>query len=204
MRRMLARVHALLGVVPLGLFLVYHLKRLWPVVGSRDAWLDGAGTHPSGRVLVALVLTSLAAHAVLGGIRSWRARSRGPALPQSAHRLRILQAVTGALVLCFLGYHLRQVWNPGPAPERGALAVYGVLWRELGRPFDVGIYVVGISAVAFHFGHGLSRVPDTLGLTRSVRAVFWSRLMAGALAFALWAALLQVLARFALGEPVLP
>jgi hypothetical protein len=123
---------------------------------------------------------------------------------QTARRLGTLQALTGALVLCFVGYHLRQVWNPGPAPERGALTVYGVLWRELGRPMDVGIYVVGVSAVAFHFGHGLSRVPETFGLNRSARTVLWSRLTAGALAFALWAALLQVLARFALGQSVVP
>ena len=204
MRRMLARMHALLGIVPLGLFLAYHLERLWPAVEGRDAWLERTGIDPSGRALVALVLASLAAHAVLGGVRSWRARMAPHDRSQSAQRLRILQAVTGTMVLCFVGYHLRQVWNPGPAPERGALVVYGVLWRELGRPIDVGIYVVGVSAVAFHFGHGLSRVPETFGLNRSARTLLWSRLIAGGLGFALWAALLQVLARFALGQSVVP
>jgi hypothetical protein len=76
------------------------------------------------------------------------------------------------------------------------------MWQVLGRPFDLAIYLVGISATCFHFAHGLSRAAVTFGLARSTRAVMFARLSAGVIGFALWALLLQLLGHFALGAPL--
>ncbi len=196
---MLARVHALLGVGPLAIYLAFHARELWSVLAGREVWTDRALHGFSHGALFALVLLPLCAHAVLGWLRLWR--MRGERTPDRG--LRLVQAMTGGAALLFVVYHLSHVWNPGDGPHRGLLSGYGKLFELLGQPLHLGIYLVGISALCFHFGHGLSRAATTLGLARSPKAVLAARLIAGALAFALWGAFLQVLAHFALGEPLL-
>jgi succinate dehydrogenase / fumarate reductase cytochrome b subunit len=194
---MLARVHSLLGVVPLSAYLFWHLYQTWPALAGREAWVDRALNAPSRVWVIACVLLLLAAHGVLGLARM----RRGPAEPLTGGRaLRAIQAATGALVLGFVLYHVRQVWGEGEGPHQTPRAAYAALWRNLGRPLDLAIYVIGITAVSFHLAHGLSRAAVTFRLARTERAVTRWRFGAGALGFLLWVAFLQLLAQFALGE----
>jgi succinate dehydrogenase/fumarate reductase cytochrome b subunit len=198
---MLARVQSLLGLVPLAAYLVWHVYRTWPALESREAWVDRALYGPGRGVIVACVLAPMALHAVLGLLR-WRRRP-ADALT-GAPALRTLQAVTGALVLGFTLYHLQQVWAVPEGPHASPRTAYAALIRTLGRPFELTIYLIGITAVCFHLAHGLSRAAVTFAVARTPASVRACRLVAGALGFALWAAFLQLLGQFALGEPLMP
>ncbi len=198
---MLARVQSLLGLVPLAAYLVWHVYRTWPVLESREAWVDRALHGPGRAVIVAVVLAPMAAHGLLGMVR-WRRRP-ADALT-GAPALRTLQAVTGAIVLGFTLYHLQQVWAVAEGPHASPRTAYAALMRTLGRPVDLSIYLIGITAVCFHLAHGLSRAAVTFRMARTPAAVRGFRIAAGALGFFLWAAFLQVFAQFALGEPLIP
>lgn len=197
---MLARLHTLLGLVPLGAYLLWHLHQTWPVLGDREAWVDRALNAPSRPWIVFVVLVPLALHAALGLVRLRRSQADPLSGPRS---LRLIQAATGALVLGFVLYHLQQVWSEAAGPHASPRAPYAVLWRDVGRPLDLAVYLIGITAVCFHLAHGVSRAAVTLALARTPAAVRWCRFGAGAVGFALWLAFLQLLAQFALGEPLI-
>jgi succinate dehydrogenase cytochrome b subunit len=198
---MLARVHSLLGVVPLGAFLVLHLYDNWPALSGREPWVDRQLHVMSRPWAVALVLVPLGLHALLGAVRFARAR-RDPR-PDPGAGLGKLQAATGALVLGFVIYHVVQVWSVDAGPEHGPRAVYALLWQGLGTPLGLGVYLGGVTLVCFHLGLGLSRAPRQLGWRPGLRGAGYTRLAAGALGFVLWAMWLQLLAHFALGQPLL-
>jgi hypothetical protein len=77
---------------------------------------------------------------------------------------------------------------------------YDILWNELGTPVTLFIYVIGVSAVCFHLAHGLCRAATRAGLVSSKKGVNGLRYAAGAIGFVLWAASLQLISRFAVGQ----
>jgi succinate dehydrogenase / fumarate reductase cytochrome b subunit len=196
-------VHSFLGVVPLGAFLLLHVYDQWPAMRHRELWVDRARHAISHPWAIALVLVPLGLHAVLGCAGLLRARTDvGQALYGPA-ALRVIQGVTGALVLGFVLYHVGQLWSVGDdGPQHSPRAAYALMWQALGRPFDLAIYLVGITATCFHFAHGLSRAAVTFGLARGARPLLLSRVGAGLIGFALWGLLLQLLGHFALGAPL--
>ncbi|HMI92695.1 MAG TPA: hypothetical protein VK509_15070 [Polyangiales bacterium] len=198
--RWLARSHALLGAGLLGGFLIYHLLQLWPVLAAREAWVasvpEGGGGH---RMLAGWVLVVLVVHGVLGAMRI--ARSKGAELSRDERGLRSIQAISGVLIGAFVVYHLVHVWGLDAEPHGSARAIYDRLWRSLGQPLQMSAYLLGISLVCFHFGHGLSRVvlgwgsaPPSSGRRLVVRV------LAGVIGFGLWGFWLQVLAHFVIGQ----
>lgn len=195
----LARLHGVLGLL-LGAYVVHHLWMQWPALDGRDAWLVRArfGTFAWEVALVGLLL---AAHAALGAMR---VRHPPPGESPDARGLRRLQALTGAVVLAFLAYHVVQVGAFSSGPHAHALSAYGTLRRDLGRPFDLVAYIVGISCVCFHVGHGLVRVALGWNIVRSAGSIRVARFAAGLAGFVLWLALVHVLGAFAIGEGLLP
>lgn len=196
----LARLHGLLGVVPLGAYLVFHLWEQWPALDSREAWVDRMRATTSRPWEIALVLVPLAAHAGLGAWRLLR-RSRKEAASTSAARgLARLQVLTGGIAFAFIAYHVAQVWQPIAGPHASARDAYAALWHALGRPLDLVLYLVGISCVCFHFAHGLTRAAASWGLVRDALALRRARFAAGAAGFLLWGATLHLVGHFAIGE----
>jgi succinate dehydrogenase / fumarate reductase, cytochrome b subunit len=192
----LARTHSLLGVVPLGAYLVVHLYEHWPALVDREKWVDRSVRDPGLAWLGWLMLALLLTHAALGLVRL----RREPSAEKNERGLRALQAASGALVVVFLIYHLWQMWGVGAGPHTSARDQYAVLWRDAGRGLSFCVYLLGISAVCFHFGHGLSRSAVTWGLPATPRAVLTWRLSSGVVGLVLWVCMLQLFAHFAIGE----
>ncbi len=194
---MLARVQALLGLLPLGGYLVYHLIEIWSARGGREAWVDRGGEHGPRALIVVILFLPLALHAGLGVLRLLRQPT--PDLTGS-RGMRALQAGTGAVALAFIALHVGEVWSVGSGPHADARAYYAALYRTAGRPLHLAAYVIGLTALCFHVGHGMSRAAVTFGLVRTPSGQFAFRILGFIAGFALWALLLQVLAHFAIGE----
>ena len=200
---MLTRAHSLLGVFPLGAFLVFHLHRLWPAVYGREAFIERAPHGVSRAWTIPLVILPLAAHAALGLRRTLRDRGAPADARLGPPALRFVQAGAGALALAFVLSHVVQVWGVERGPHASEHAVYWRLWSSAGQMSTLCVYLIGISAVCFHFAHGLARAAVSFELVASARAAYRVRWVAGAVGFALWLLFLQVLAHFALGAPLL-
>jgi uncharacterized membrane protein required for colicin V production len=75
---------------------------------------------------------------------------------------------------------------------------YARLWSELGHPVALVVYVTGICALAFHLGHGLARL-----IARKLPALI-GRAIGSVFGFLLLLVFAQLVARFALGEALIP
>ena len=196
--RWLARSHSLLGIGLLGGFLIYHLARMWPVLESREAWVRSAADRSEHRMLIGWVLVVLVVHGVLGAMRF--TRDRVTKLARDERGLRMIQAGSGLLVAGFVVYHVAHLWGLDAAPHGSVRAVYDALWTGLGRPVQLGIYLLGLSLACFHFGLGLSRAALGLFAEPSASTRLLLRVVAGGIGFVLWALWLQVLAHFVIGQ----
>lgn len=196
---MLARIHSLLGVVPLGAYLCLHLYDNWPALGGREPWVDRALHAPSRLWIVLLVLSPMLVHVALGTQRFLRGATNeaGPSGGRASSRL---QAITGLLVLGFVIFHVSQVWTVSEGPQHSPYDTYAVLFSTLGRPSVLGVYLLGLSAVCFHLAHGLPRAALTFAPTLPGRTLLVVRVASGVLGALLWLMLLQLLAHFALGQ----
>lgn len=185
-----------LGLGPLALYALFHLWTHWPALFGREAWLARAEHYALGPGWGALVLALFIVHAALGALRVRRSVRAG--LPSAG---RSFQVSTGVLIAGFIALHLAQVWPAADAEASAADRSYERLWELLGQPLMLGVYVLGCAALAGHLAHGLymwlaPRVPQTW------RVPF--RYAAGLSGFVLFVLYLQLVGRFAAGEPMLP
>jgi succinate dehydrogenase hydrophobic anchor subunit len=145
----------------------------------------------------ACVLALVAIHAGLDVLRFVGGRGL---TPTAASRERF-QAATGLLLALFVLCHLGHVW---PEPDGVTATLAGShqrLWAALGRPAVLAVYVIGCGALTGHLVHGLWR-----SFEPRVPSVLWTplRLLLGFSGFLLFVCYLQVIARFAAGEPLFP
>jgi succinate dehydrogenase/fumarate reductase cytochrome b subunit len=201
--RRLAQVHAALGTFPLAAYLLFHVGETWAGLAGRAAFSARFAATTTRPWLVAkalLVLVPLALHATLGLVR-WLQRLRGTA-PASGYvtpGLRTLQGVTGLLAGAYLAVHLAELTWPlwrGEAPAQ----LYETLSLRAGTPLSISFAAVGLASVCLHAGQGVPAALVTLGLVRREGPLLFARATSGALAFAVWVALLDVTSHFAVGR----
>jgi succinate dehydrogenase hydrophobic anchor subunit len=181
------------GGLLLALFAAFHAWMQWPALSGRDAWLERAQQHAPGMIGIVLLLALFVAHGALGAARARGGHWRNP------HAR--FQAVTGMVLLAFLLVHVPQIWPRSDARTANLLRSYERLWELIGQPFWLVVYVVGCAALACHAAHGFFGVFE-LRAPRALRAAL--RYTAGAAAFVMFVVYLQLLGRFAVGEPMLP
>ncbi len=171
----LRRLHSLLGLVPVGAFLVFHL---WENAQSRFGAahynaevfgaLQGIGYLPALEILV--IALPLAFHAGYGIVILHRGRTELRRYPYLHNWLYWLQRVSGLGLLAFLLLHvgmtrIQWMWEP---PIRADL--YGHMQALLSQPWMLAIYLVGLLLAVFHLANGLWTMAIVWGLTASARA----------------------------------
>ena len=184
------RLHSLTGIVPVGLFLLFHLFENMNALRGAEAY-DAAIAKLAELlpppyfyfVEVGLILLPLAFHGLYG---TYLALEGSPNLKAYAYRrnyLYVLQRVTGVLVLAFVVYHvvtlrvgltLRGLGAGVPGHE--GYVGFADMARAMATPEVLGLYLLGVLSAAFHFGNGLGGFLWTWGVTigeRSRRVAEW-------------------------------
>lgn len=183
-------LHTLLGIFPLGGYLLFHAYEHLAVRAGRFALLERLQQTSSVALEVMCVFVPLLMHAALGFARV-RARRAS---------LRSWQPVTGLGTLVFAAYHVYGVWWPRVASGRPA-AAYGALVDQVATLAEASLYVVSLSCVCAHFASGLS---GALARTRlSPRQQRPLRLGCIGVGVLLWLILIDELAVYATGEALL-
>ncbi len=193
-----ARLQSLFGVL-LAAWLLAHLWQQWPVLEGREAWVDRARHFALPTIGKALLALTLLGHLVFGALRV----ASGPHPADAVHGpgIRRVQMALGVILLGFIAAHLPLVhWEPGP--HSTVRDVFATLWTQLGQPANLALYTLGIGAACAHVGLGLGRAAVTFDLAHSARARAVAHWVAAIAAAALFVCFLQVLACFAIGEPL--
>lgn len=169
------RWFSLIGLVPLGAYVVSHLlsvSRWWSGPEAYDAaireshgsWLTWLGTLA--------LLGFVAYHAVIGLQQIGRSRMMSPKPTRVLHWTYILQRIAGLGILAFIPAH---VYKAKIAPAlHGTHESFATMHQAFAETpehwLTLGVYVLGTAGVAYHLAHGLWTASVSFGLAQSEAA----------------------------------
>lgn len=169
------RLHSLLGIIPLALFLAEHmLVNSFSTVGSAQ-FNSVAGALRSMPYLVLIELTFIIIPLYFHGFLGLWIVYQGSVevrVPYMRNWLYLLQRATGLILIVFITYHIlaTRVYSS----LSGKHDLYVLMADYLSNPFIYAVYVVGVACAAFHAGNGLFNFAYKWGITVSARAQAWA------------------------------
>ncbi|MGG3560430.1 succinate dehydrogenase cytochrome b558 subunit [Neobacillus rhizosphaerae] len=165
------RLHSLLGVIPIGVFLTQHLVVNHFITGGPESFNKAAGfmgSLPFRIVLETVIIyLPLLFHAIYGLYIAFTAKSNVKRFGFFRNWMFMLQRVSGVITLIFITWH---VWQTRVAAAFGTEVSYDMMHNILTSPFMFVFYLVGILSAIFHFANGLWSFLVSWGITVSPRS----------------------------------
>lgn len=171
----LRRLHSLLGLLPVGAFLIFHL---WENSQSRlgathyneqvVATLKGMNYLPLIEILV--IALPLLFHAGYGLVIAAQMRAELGRYGYARNWLYWLQRISGVGILLFLLMHVGMtrilgLWDPSVSED-----LFAHMRALLSQPWMLGLYVVGLLLSVFHLANGLWSMAIVWGLATSTES----------------------------------
>jgi succinate dehydrogenase / fumarate reductase, cytochrome b subunit len=165
------RLHSLLGVIPVGVFLLQHLVVNSFATRGEEAF-NGAANFMGGlpfRILLEtfIIFLPLIYHAVYGIYIAFTAKNNVGRYGYYRNWMFMLQRLTGIITFVFVVWH---VWETRIAAARGAEVDFGMMEDILSNPFMLWFYIIGIVSTTFHFANGLWSFAVSWGITVSPKS----------------------------------
>jgi len=165
----LRRLQSLLGVVPVGLFLLEHWFTNAFALAGRGPYNDKVEFLRSLPYLYLLEIFGIALpilfHALIGIWIAWEAKFNNRSLPYRQNWMFLLQRVTGLVLLFYIPYHVITTRFSGHTTD-----LFALMHEKLQHPLVFLFYLFGVLAASFHFGNGLWGFAIHWGLLTSRRA----------------------------------
>lgn len=166
------RLHSLLGVIPIGVFLIQHLVVNHFAVYGEESFNKAAGFMeglPFVLVLETVVIyLPILFHAVLGVYIVFVARNNVKNYGYFRNWMFKLQRITGIIVLVFIAWH---VWETRIQIGLGNEVLdYSLMENILTNPIMFWFYIIGIISVVFHFANGLWSFAVSWGITQTPKS----------------------------------
>ncbi len=169
------RLHSLLGIIPLALFLLEHfmVNSLSTVGAGEFNAVAGALTRIPYLIAVELLLIviPLYIHGLLGLWIVYRG-SVEVRVPYMRNWLYLLQRATGVIVIVFVTYHIYATRIMHVV--LGKHDLYMLMKEYLTNPLIFAFYVIGVFSASFHLGNGLFNFAYKWGITVSERSQTWA------------------------------
>ncbi|HEY4579014.1 MAG TPA: succinate dehydrogenase cytochrome b558 subunit [Savagea sp.] len=167
----LRRLHSLLGVIPVGLFLTQHLIINYFSTRGEEAFnaaSDFMGSLPFLYVLEWVVIyIPLMFHAFYGVYIAFTAKNNTKRFGTYRNWMFMLQRVTGIFLVIFIAWH---IWQTRIAKALGADVNYDMMADIFQSTPMVIFYIVGVLSATFHLANGLWAFLVTWGITQSQRS----------------------------------
>ena len=165
------RLHSLLGVIPVGIFLMQHLVVNHYATGGAASFNKAAnfmGNLPF-RILLetVIIFLPLLFHAIYGLYIAFTANNNVGRYGYFRNWMFMLQRVSGVITLIFIAWH---VWETRIAAAFGTEVNFQMMENILSSPFMFWFYVVGILSTVFHFANGLWSFLVSWGITITPRS----------------------------------
>jgi succinate dehydrogenase / fumarate reductase cytochrome b subunit len=165
------RLHSLLGVIPVGIFLMQHLVVNHYATGGAASFNKAAnfmGNLPFRILLETVVIfLPLLFHAIYGLYIAFTANNNVGRYGYFRNWMFMLQRVSGVITLIFVAWH---VWETRIAAAFGTEVNFQMMENILSSPFMFWFYVVGILSTVFHFANGLWSFLVSWGITITPRS----------------------------------
>ncbi len=162
---LLRKLHQITGIVPLGIYFLVHMYTNSTVMSGEKVFEDHVTDihHLPYLLFIEIfgIFLPLVFHSVYGIVISAEARNNGIDYGYARNWFYIFQRVTGIFLFFFLTFHilnLRFGVIPGLnlTPVAGnADKAFDIVSREFAIPWVMILYILGITATAWHLAYGL-------------------------------------------------
>jgi len=166
------RLHSLLGIIPIGVFLIQHLLINYFAVYGEERF-NGAVAFMENLPLlivleIVLIYLPLLYHAILGTYIAFTSKNSLARYGYFRNWMFDLQRLTGLIAFAFIAWH---VWQTRIQIGLGNAELnYGFMAGILASPVAFWLYAISILAISFHFSNGLWSFLVTWGITQSARS----------------------------------
>lgn len=168
------KLHSLLGVIPVGFFLIEHLLTNYKAFsGGHAAFLDQVyWLHELPLVLFLEIFgiwIPLAYHAIYGLYVAYTAKNNVSNYGYFRNQMFMLQRVTGVITFLFVAWHFFQTrFQITLGLEQGEI---GIRMHDIAsNPVYFVLYCIGIVSAVFHFSNGMWSFLVSWGITVGPRA----------------------------------
>ncbi len=165
------RVHSLLGVLPLGVFLIQHLivNHQATVSVERFNWAAGImGQLPFVIFLeIFIIYLPILFHGIYGVYIAFTSKSNVGNYSSFRNWMFVLQRFSGVIAFIFIAVH---VFQTRVQVFFGAEVNFDMVAEIVTNPFWFAFWFVGIIATVFHFANGLWSFAVTWGITQSAKS----------------------------------
>jgi succinate dehydrogenase / fumarate reductase cytochrome b subunit len=169
------KIHSLLGVIPVGFFLIEHLLTNYTAFqGGKQGFVEQINWL-NGLPLVLLleivgIWIPLLYHGIYGLYIAYTARNNVSNFGYFRNIMFMLQRTTGVITLIFVAWHFfgtRFQVAVGNVPHEN---VGSTMHDILTNPYYFAFYVIGVVAATFHFCNGMWSFLVSWGITIGPRA----------------------------------
>lgn len=163
------RLHSLLGIIPIGLFLTFHLLVNFQATKGVEAFNDAAGLVEKMPFLLivewVVIYIPLMFHAFYGVYIAFTARPNLNRFGTLRNWFFVLQRFTGIFLVIFIAWH---IWETRLQKAlHGTEVNFNMMAEILSNPAMVAFYIVGIIAATFHLSNGIWSFLVSWGITQS-------------------------------------
>ena len=168
----LRRLHSLLGIIPIGAFLIVHLMVNHQATQGAEAFNKAAGFMGSLPFLLAaeliLIYIPILYHGLYGIHIAFTAKENIGHYSLFRNWMFALQRLTGIIAFVFIFVHLWQTRLQ--KLFFGKEISYDMMNQTLQNPIWVIVYIICVIAVIFHFSNGIWSFLVTWGFLQSKKS----------------------------------
>lgn len=169
------KLHSLLGVMPLGFFIVEHmLTNFAAVEGGKEGFNDAVAFLNSLPLVPVLELFGiwlpLLYHGVYGLFIAYQSRNNVTNYSYFRNQMFMLQRVTGVITFVFIVWHVFETRFQITLGNETHESLGERMHEILSNPVFFALYLIGVICAAFHFCNGMWSFLVSWGITVGPRA----------------------------------
>lgn len=169
------RLHSLLGVIPLGIFLIEHMITNFEAFNSGKEGFTEIVLWLNGLPLVLFIeifgiWLPLLYHGIYGLFIAFQARHNVNRYGHFRNQMFFWQRITGILTLIFVVWHFSHTRLQVALGTIGHEDLGTHMHEVLSQPIYFILYLIGIVAATFHFANGMWAFLVSWGITIGPRA----------------------------------
>lgn len=167
------RLHSLLGVIPVGLFLVFHLSLNFTATGGEETYNSATGVmdYIPGPLLLLIewivIYIPILFHGLYGIYIAFTTTPNNKRFSTFRNWMFLLQRLTGVFLVIFIAWHMFQTRIQ---KAFGAEVSFEMMEKIVANPWMLGFYIVGILSATLHLSNGLWSFFVSWGITQSTHS----------------------------------
>jgi succinate dehydrogenase / fumarate reductase cytochrome b subunit len=163
------KLHSLLGIVPIGAFLLEHLLSNFEALKGPIAYGEQVkflNSLPLVRVLEwVFIFLPILYHGIYGVYIWLRGKSNIVYYPWAGNWMYLVQRYTGLIAFAYIGYHVATQRFMGINLPENPGAAFAKVQHELANSWILAVYVIAMIAVCWHFAYGVWLFAAKWGIT---------------------------------------